>query len=152
MKTQEKTARSARVPEAAAPGLRVISASPQQRRKTRQCTAKKLNGKRCSCWAVGGSNRCAFHTPEIAGPARSRGGRAGANYIGEPTQAPATPGEVQSLLSETLVGVSEGRVPPPVGSAVSALCNNLLKAMEINDVCQRMEALKKEMQLAGVQL
>ena len=107
---------------------------------------------RCTVSVVGGSNRCAFHTPEIVGPARSKGGRAGANYIGEPTVAPVTPAEVQRLLSETLVGVSEGRVPPPVGSAVSALCNNLLKSIELSDVCQRVETLKKEMQLAGVRL
>src|SRR5271168_5021064 len=90
-------AQRSRATTSAALTKRDVTAKPRPRIKSRVCTAKTKGGARCTVSVVGGSNRCAFHTPEIVGPARSKGGRAGANYIGEPTVAPVTPAEVQRL-------------------------------------------------------
>ena len=115
---------------------------------TSRCTYVKATGERCKANAMSGSQFCFFHSPEKVSEraaARKAGGRANKAAV----LPPETPdvrlkgaGDVVRVISETMNQVRRGEIDPRVANSIGYLAGVLLKALEADELEERLSALE----------
>ena len=110
-----------------------------------QCEHKKRDGKRCGARALTGQNRCAIHAhPGRAAELGSKGGRRRAMYSATDLRefaAPKTAADLRDLLAESIIEIRSGRLDPKIANALGYLGASYLRAVEVSDVQERLNAL-----------
>jgi hypothetical protein len=114
----------------------------------RQCAFTKLDGTRCEARAMGESELCFFHDPDLA-KERTEARRAGGRRNKAATLSPETPdhpltsvANVVELLASTINQVRRGALDPRNGNTVGYLAATLLKALEASSIEARVIALE----------
>jgi hypothetical protein len=119
---------------------------------SKQCSAKKENGKRCGAWAVTGKMRCALHLdPGLAAKMGAKHGRKTLPTVDphEPTTGsekaadlPKTANQVRDVLAETIVGIRGRKVDTRTANALAYVATSLLRAIEVSELEERLQALE----------
>jgi hypothetical protein len=111
-----------------------------------QCKHEKRDGKRCGAPALTGQARCAMHTePGRAAELGSRGGRRRATYGSAELRefaAPKTAADLRDLLAESIIEIRAGKLDPRVANALGYLGASYLRALEVSDLENRLDALE----------
>lgn len=117
---------------------------------TRRCAHVKSDGERCLAYALKDSEFCYMHDPATAADraeSRRRGGRNSKRQIRYAPSEPGsiaiqTPGDVLQVLEDELNILLE--LEPSIARArtVGYLCAHALKALEVAELEQRLEALE----------
>jgi hypothetical protein len=63
-----------------------------------------------------------------------------------PVRPPQTAKEVKNLLAEALASIHAGRLEPKIASVMGYVATALLKAFEMTDLQERIEALERSNQ------
>jgi hypothetical protein len=115
-----------------------------------QCSFIRPNGQRCRGRATNGSGRCNFHDPAMAERRRqgqARGGRTSTRRRavlprGTADFALTTPAEVRQCLAVMTNAVLRGRLDARLANAACYALSTLLKSIEGDEVCRRLDALE----------
>ena len=110
-----------------------------------QCEHKKRDGKRCGARALTGQKRCAIHAhPGRAAELGSKGGRRRAMYSATDLRefAPKTAADLRDLLAESIIEIRSGKLDPKIANALGYIGTNYLRAVEVSDVQERLNALE----------
>jgi hypothetical protein len=110
---------------------------------SKKCIEIKENGETCEAWAMGDSDYCYLHNPEITDEAKReaqiRGGKANKITISEPQEAVdiATSKDVVNLIADTINKVRAGSLDIKIANCIGFLSGHLLKAIETADIEKR---------------
>lgn len=114
-----------------------------------KCTFKKDNGKRCNAYQMDQSQYCYLHNPEVSleqkKQAQSKGGKSNAIRVHTPLNpvSIAEPEDVVLLLEETVNLVRAGEIDVKVGNCLGVLAGQLLKAIEVSQIKNRVEVIER---------
>lgn len=117
-----------------------------------KCHAAAKNGKPCGAPAIRGTQNCSLHSAPIrAAELGRRGGQKNRIRLLEPFSetipVPQNAADLTQTLGRVFVAVSEGRMSPNVGTALSYMGMVLLKTFDVSTIESRLaslEAFKKE--------
>lgn len=121
-----------------------------------RCELVKPDGERCGAPAMAGANYCYLHNPAIDADekraAQVRGGLTHRAAVAEPLPALpiAGPGDVITLLGDTVNRVRAGELDPRVANCLGVLAGHLLKAFEIAQTATRIEKIERIILERGV--
>jgi hypothetical protein len=111
-----------------------------------QCQHQKRDGKRCRAAALKLQTRCAIHAqPGRAAEIGSKGGRRRAVYCSGDLKdfaAPKTAADLRELLAESIIEIRAGKLDPKLANALGYLGASYLRALEVSDVEDRLDALE----------
>ena len=117
-----------------------------------QCEHKSEDGKRCGAAALKAKTRCSLHAdPGRAAELGSKGGRRRSVYKPSDLKefaAPKTAADLRDLLAESIVEIRAGKLDPRVATAVGYLGASYLRALEVSDIEERLNALETNQRLA----
>jgi len=114
-----------------------------------QCKYIKQNGQRCRANSINGSEFCFFHSPEISAEKRkeasSRGGKKNTHRVSTPLKPVSfnKTGDVSKVLAETINLVRSGQIEVNIAKCIGYLSGQLLKAMEVSELENRIEKLEE---------
>ena len=114
-----------------------------------QCIFEKDNGKRCEAHQMEKSQYCYLHNPEISSEkkkqAQSKGGKSNAMRVNTPLSpvSISEPEDVVLLLEETINLVRAGEIDVKVGNCLGVLSGQLLKAIEVSQIKNRVEVIER---------
>ncbi|MBT5017093.1 hypothetical protein HN709_03875 [Candidatus Peregrinibacteria bacterium] len=112
-----------------------------------QCNFKDDNGKQCRAHSIKGQECCFFHHSEKKKrqEAQSRGGQAKTIVVKEPLP-PMTLKETQDvilLLEDTINRVRSGELDAKIGNCIGVLSGQLIKAIEVSSIANRVEIIER---------
>lgn len=123
----------------------------------RHCRGIKLNGEPCGAWATLRSDFCFYHDPDktaVQKAARSKGGRmrrAPHEAVCLPKdKAPVdlkTPEDMRVLMSETISCLRRLPIDTKVASTIGYLAQIGLKAIEQNELEERLRRIEEKLEL-----
>jgi len=117
-----------------------------------QCEHKSEDGKRCGAAALKAKTRCSLHAdPGRAAELGSKGGRRRSVYKPSDLKefaAPKTAADLRDLLAESIVEIRAGKLDPRVATAIGYLGASYLRALEVSDIEERLNALETNQRLA----
>ncbi len=114
-----------------------------------QCTFLKSDKTQCNAHAMNGSQFCWLHNPDISDEAKkeaqAQGGKASTVAISSPLPPVKlnSPSDVVSLLEDTINRVRSGEIDVRVGNCIGVLSNQILKALEITTIKDRVEVIER---------
>jgi len=115
-----------------------------------QCTYIKADGSRCRANARTGRDYCFIHDPDSAAEreaARSDGGKERSRRltvlsVDAPDVRVGSAADITTLLTETMSHVRRGQIAVPVANSVGYLAGITLKALQRDDLEQRVARLE----------
>lgn len=115
-----------------------------------KCTSKNDNGKPCNAHAMKGEELCFFHHSKEGNrqklkEAQSRGGKAKTIVVKEPL-SPMELKETQDvilLLEDTINRVRSGELDVKIGNCIGVLSGQLIKAIEVSSIANRVEIIER---------
>jgi len=115
-----------------------------------QCTFTTKEGTQCGFPAQNGLSVCFVHDPDKErerAEARRRGGesrKAPTLPVGAPEFDLKTAEDVRAMLEDTINKVRAGQLDAKIANNLGYLSSQLLKAIEISDVEQRLDEIEKQ--------
>jgi hypothetical protein len=113
-----------------------------------RCSAKNRNGKPCGAWCSAGKDKCGMHLdPGLAAKMGSKHGRRAGqppHSDAVPMKPPKTAGEVRDALANTMAQVHNRKMDTRTATTLAYLATSLLRAIEVSDLENRLEALETE--------
>lgn len=114
-----------------------------------QCNFIKTDGSTCKAKALTHNEYCYFHSSEVSDTerkeAQARGGKVKAMRVLNPLP-PVIITEVQDvvkLLESTINDVRAGKLDVKIGNCIGMLSGQLLKALEMTNISQRVEIIER---------
>ena len=119
-----------------------------QMNEEKKCEYILADGSMCKAWSLTDKNYCFSHDPENREAkllAVTKGGQSKEIKIKAPLRKIElnVPKDVILLLSETIGEIRSGELDPRIGSVIGYLAGQLLRAFEITQVNEKMEAMKE---------
>lgn len=114
-----------------------------------KCKFIKTDGSNCSANAMSGSDYCYYHNPKISPEekkeSQAKGGRANVITVQEPMLpiSISEPKHVVTLLTDTINDVRAGILDVKIANCIGVLSGQLIKAMDMADISQRVEKIEK---------
>jgi hypothetical protein len=113
---------------------------------SKRCSAQNRNGKRCGAWTVTSETKCALHLdPDRASKLGSKRRRRGAHQPDSesvPIEPPQTAADVRDVLSSAMAQVHSRKMDTKTASTLAYLATSLLRAIEVSDFENRLDALE----------
>ena len=115
-----------------------------------KCEAIKDNGKRCRANAIGNSEYCYQHSPDVSEDdkkdARARGGKNSAIKIDEPLpeREIRSSDDIVKLLEETINLVRGAKLQIKIANCVGFLSGHILRAVETGELEKRLQELERK--------
>jgi hypothetical protein len=114
-----------------------------------KCKEIKENGETCGAWAMGESDYCYLHNPDIAEAekkeAQARGGQANGLTILEPQQAVElkTASDIVGLIGDTINKVRAGKLDIKRANCIGFLSGHIIKAIETAELETRLAFIER---------
>lgn len=114
-----------------------------------KCLSQKNDGSPCDANALSGDEHCYFHTTRVEESdrkdAQSRGGKGNLVKIENPLPPIGIKkvNDVVLLLEETINLVRSGQLDVKTANCIGALSGQLLKALEVDSVANRVEIIER---------
>lgn len=114
-----------------------------------KCKHIKMNGEQCRANAMSESELCFRHNPtmkEFAVEVSASGGKSNKHNT-SPLKAQIKlkkPKDVTKLLEQTINELREGSITPKIATSIGYLSSQIIKAMEVNELDKRLEALEQQ--------
>ncbi len=114
-----------------------------------KCIGQTADGKPCDANAMKGHKYCYFHSPKVPDVDRkdgqSRGGKANLAKVDSPLPALPLKGsqDVVALLEETINLVRAGEMDVKVANCIGVLSGQLIKAIEVSSIANRVEVIER---------
>ena len=113
----------------------------------KKCKAVKNDSSRCDAWAMEGQTYCFTHNPDVKEErelANKRGGLAPkVHFEPLPEMELKTPEDVVTLIGETINKVRAGEMSTQIGSCIGNLAGQLIKAIELANLEERISIVEK---------
>ncbi|PJC32744.1 hypothetical protein CO049_02020 [Candidatus Roizmanbacteria bacterium CG_4_9_14_0_2_um_filter_36_12] len=114
-----------------------------------KCIYIKEGGEQCNAFAMGNSQFCYLHNPDITDEEKrinqTKGGKSNIIRVNGslPLIRAKTSQEVAGLLEKTINEVRSGELDPRIANTIGYLAGHLIKAIEVGEVEKRINAIEE---------
>lgn len=119
-----------------------MSMNQDSKSKRQQCIANKVDGTRCTAWAIL-NGYCVGHQPNSA-ECRAKGGRNRSTKARADKKLPVRIRQIVILLEKALLEVYQGQLSARQASAMASLGGAICKAYEQGVLEERLELLERK--------